>query len=105
MRCHTAPLLKIFWGFQEQNIDFAITVFGGGYYLVSIDHSISHYNNTLFFVILSLLTVLIFQKHQADIKDLVTQGDLGHGTCGQVVKMMHKPTGHLMAVKVNTSWV
>ena len=29
-----------------------------------------------------------------------SQGELGHGTCGQVIKMRHKPTNYLMAVKV-----
>jgi hypothetical protein len=52
-----------------------------------------------------LMMVLLYnlQKYQADINELEALGDLGHGTCGQVVKMAHKPTGHLMAVKVNKS--
>lgn len=28
-------------------------------------------------------------------------GELGHGTCGQVVRMRHKPSSLLMAVKVD----
>ena len=30
-------------------------------------------------------------------------GDLGHGSCGHVVKMRHRQTGTMMAVKVTTS--
>jgi len=32
--------------------------------------------------------------------DLEPMGELGHGTCGQVVRMRHKQTGVMMAVKV-----
>ncbi|KAJ8307864.1 hypothetical protein KUTeg_014587 [Tegillarca granosa] len=32
-------------------------------------------------------------------KQVHSLGELGHGTCGQVIKMRHKQTGHLMAVK------
>uniref|UniRef100_K1PJ65 mitogen-activated protein kinase kinase n=1 Tax=Magallana gigas TaxID=29159 RepID=K1PJ65_MAGGI len=38
-------------------------------------------------------------KHNTDINDMEPLGELGHGTCGQVIKMRHKPTNHLMAVK------
>ena len=43
----------------------------------------------------------ILQKVATHIDDLESLGELGHGTCGHVVKMRHKRTGHLMAVKVN----
>ncbi|CAG2201309.1 dual specificity mitogen-activated protein kinase kinase 7-like [Mytilus galloprovincialis] len=51
--------------------------------------------------IMKMTQILTFygQKYQADIAELEARGDLGHGTCGQVVKMEHKSTGHLMAVK------
>ncbi|XP_041368873.1 dual specificity mitogen-activated protein kinase kinase 7-like isoform X2 [Gigantopelta aegis] len=39
------------------------------------------------------------QKIHTEIGDLESQGELGHGTCGQVIKMKHKGTGYLMAVK------
>ncbi|XP_061184017.1 dual specificity mitogen-activated protein kinase kinase 7-like [Saccostrea echinata] len=39
------------------------------------------------------------QKHNTDINEMESLGELGHGTCGQVIKMRHKPTNHLMAVK------
>ncbi|KAL3872472.1 hypothetical protein ACJMK2_040395 [Sinanodonta woodiana] len=39
------------------------------------------------------------QKVPSDITDLEPLGELGHGTCGQVIKMRHKHTNHLMAVK------
>ncbi|XP_021376194.1 dual specificity mitogen-activated protein kinase kinase 7-like [Mizuhopecten yessoensis] len=39
------------------------------------------------------------QKYPTEISDLEHLGELGHGTCGHVVKMRHKRTNHLMAVK------
>ncbi len=36
-----------------------------------------------------------------DINDLESLGELGHGTCGHVVKMRHRPSNFLMAVKVS----
>ncbi|KAL5012403.1 hypothetical protein ScPMuIL_010954 [Solemya velum] len=39
------------------------------------------------------------QKIPAEISDIEQMGELGHGTCGQVVKMRHRATNHLMAVK------
>lgn len=35
-----------------------------------------------------------------DIKELDRLGDLGFGTCGQVVKMLHRPSNTEIAVKV-----
>ena len=40
------------------------------------------------------------QRMPVDINDLESLGELGHGTCGQVIKMQHRRSGHLMAVKV-----
>ena len=45
---------------------------------------------------------LYLQRTPVDINDLESLGELGHGTCGHVVKMRHRSTGHLMAVKVST---
>ncbi|XP_033764295.1 dual specificity mitogen-activated protein kinase kinase 7-like isoform X2 [Pecten maximus] len=39
------------------------------------------------------------QKYPTEISELEHLGELGHGTCGHVVKMRHKRTNHLMAVK------
>ncbi|XP_074654664.1 dual specificity mitogen-activated protein kinase kinase 7-like [Tubulanus polymorphus] len=39
------------------------------------------------------------QKYRSAIKDLDPLGELGHGTCGHVVKMLHKQSRHLVAVK------
>lgn len=38
-------------------------------------------------------------KYKSDIKDLEHLGDLGNGTSGNVVKMRHKPSGTVIAVK------
>lgn len=39
-------------------------------------------------------------EHKTEIKDLDDLGELGNGTSGHVVKMRHKPTNKLIAVKV-----
>ncbi|XP_066994275.2 dual specificity mitogen-activated protein kinase kinase 7 isoform X2 [Anabrus simplex] len=39
------------------------------------------------------------KKYQTDIKDLEHLGELGNGTCGHVVKMLHKPSQTVIAVK------
>ncbi|XP_025112798.1 dual specificity mitogen-activated protein kinase kinase 7-like [Pomacea canaliculata] len=39
------------------------------------------------------------QKIRTDVTDMESLGELGHGTCGQVVRMRHKPSSLLMAVK------
>lgn len=39
------------------------------------------------------------QKYQTDMKDLEHLGELGNGTCGHVVKMKHRPSGVVIAVK------
>ena len=41
------------------------------------------------------------QKVKADITELDPLGELGHGTCGYVIKMRHRKTNTLMAVKVS----
>lgn len=38
-------------------------------------------------------------KYHTDIKDLEHLGELGNGTCGHVVKMLHKPSNTVIAVK------
>lgn len=35
-----------------------------------------------------------------EVSELEQTGELGHGSCGHVVKMRHRKTGMLMAVKV-----
>ncbi|VEN60001.1 unnamed protein product [Callosobruchus maculatus] len=37
--------------------------------------------------------------YKTDIKDMVDIEELGNGTCGHVVKMKHKPSGNIIAVK------
>ena len=39
------------------------------------------------------------QKYQTEMKDLEHLGELGNGTCGHVVKMRHKSSGVVIAVK------
>ncbi|KDR09965.1 Dual specificity mitogen-activated protein kinase kinase 7 [Zootermopsis nevadensis] len=39
------------------------------------------------------------KKYKTEIKDLEHQGELGNGTCGHVVKMLHKPSHTVIAVK------
>lgn len=41
-------------------------------------------------------------KVPSDQSDLVGEGELGSGTCGQVFRMRHKTTGIIMAVKVQS---
>lgn len=41
-------------------------------------------------------------KYQTDIKDMEHLGELGNGTCGHVVKMLHKLSGQVIAVKVSS---
>lgn len=43
---------------------------------------------------------ILIQKYKADISDLELLGELGNGTCGHVVKMRHKPSSQVIAVKV-----
>lgn len=39
-------------------------------------------------------------EYRSHIEDLQHLGELGSGTCGHVVKMLHKPSGAVIAVKV-----
>lgn len=39
-------------------------------------------------------------EHKTEIKDLEDMGELGNGTSGHVVKMKHKLTNKVIAVKV-----
>lgn len=47
-----------------------------------------------------MLWYCVLQKVPTDIADLEALGELGHGTCGQVIRMRHKGTQVMMAVKV-----
>ncbi|XP_063373713.1 dual specificity mitogen-activated protein kinase kinase 7-like isoform X1 [Cydia amplana] len=38
-------------------------------------------------------------QYRSNVDDLIQLGELGSGTCGHVVKMMHKPSGAVIAVK------
>jgi hypothetical protein len=46
------------------------------------------------------VTSVLPQKYQTEVKDLEHLGELGNGTCGHVVKMLHKPSTAVIAVKV-----
>lgn len=39
--------------------------------------------------------------YESEVKDLEDLGELGNGTSGHVVKMKHKPTDTIIAVKVS----
>ncbi|KAG8238717.1 hypothetical protein J437_LFUL015275 [Ladona fulva] len=51
--------------------------------------------------IMKMNGILVFdsKKYHTEIKDLEHLGELGNGTCGHVVKMLHKPSQTLIAVK------
>ena len=40
------------------------------------------------------------KEYAGKVSDFESLGLIGSGTCGQVYKMIYKPTGHIMAVKV-----
>lgn len=42
------------------------------------------------------------KTYKTDIKDMEEIEELGNGTCGHVMKMRHKPSGEIIAVKVGT---
>lgn len=46
------------------------------------------------------ILVINDESHRTDINDLIDLGELGSGTSGHVVKMQHRPTGTIIAVKV-----
>ncbi|KAG7266116.1 hypothetical protein CRUP_028118 [Coryphaenoides rupestris] len=39
------------------------------------------------------------QRYPAEVADLISEGEIGSGTCGQVFKVRFKKTGHVIAVK------
>lgn len=39
--------------------------------------------------------------YKTDIKDMEDLEELGNGTCGHVIKMKHKASGEIIAVKVS----
>ena len=45
-------------------------------------------------------TIIIIKRIKTNMDDLTAISELGSGTCGQVYKMVHNPTGYVMAVKV-----
>ena len=42
-----------------------------------------------------------FQEFECNAEDLRELNELGHGAYGYVYKMIHEPTGNIMAVKVS----
>lgn len=42
-----------------------------------------------------------FQEFECNAEDLREINELGHGAYGYVYKMIHEPTGNIMAVKVS----
>uniref|UniRef100_A0A672RIB9 Dual specificity mitogen-activated protein kinase kinase 7 n=1 Tax=Sinocyclocheilus grahami TaxID=75366 RepID=A0A672RIB9_SINGR len=46
-----------------------------------------------------LLCVYVLQRYPAEVTDLISEGEIGSGTCGQVFKVRFKKTGHVIAVK------
>lgn len=42
------------------------------------------------------------REYRTDVTDMEDIGELGSGTCGQVVKMRHRPSGAIIAVKVSS---
>ncbi|KAL7404376.1 hypothetical protein ABVT39_013810 [Epinephelus coioides] len=41
------------------------------------------------------------QRYPAEVTDLISEGEIGSGTCGQVFKVRFKKTGHVIAVKTD----
>ncbi|KTF95598.1 hypothetical protein cypCar_00042302 [Cyprinus carpio] len=39
------------------------------------------------------------QRYPAEVTDLISEGEIGSGTCGQVFKVRFEKTGHVIAVK------
>lgn len=40
------------------------------------------------------------QRYPAEVTDLISEGEIGSGTCGQVFKVRFRKTCHIIAVKV-----
>lgn len=49
---------------------------------------------------LALFVFVRPQRYPAEVTDLISEGEIGSGTCGQVFKVRFKKTGHVIAVKV-----
>lgn len=45
------------------------------------------------------MLILNGKKVHVELKEMEAMGELGHGTCGQVIRMKHLPSGMMMAVK------
>lgn len=45
------------------------------------------------------------QRYPAEVTDLISEGEIGSGTCGQVFKVRFRKTCHIIAVKVRTCWL
>lgn len=45
----------------------------------------------------------VIQRYPAEVADLISEGEIGSGTCGQVFKVRFKKTAHVIAVKVSTN--
>lgn len=54
----------------------------------------------LFELYYNVITILI-QVYKTRIDEMEHLGELGSGTCGQVVQMLHKPSNQIVAVKVD----
>lgn len=49
------------------------------------------------------LCLCVLQRYPAEVTDLISEGEIGSGTCGQVFKVRFKKTGHVIAVKVSSA--
>lgn len=49
------------------------------------------------------LLCVYLQRYPAEVTDLISEGEIGSGTCGQVFKVRFKKTGHVIAVKVGST--
>lgn len=67
--------------------------------LLTINGIVSTSHMCLSFI--CLLIIFNFQKYKTELKDLEHLGELGSGTCGHVVRMLHKPSNTEIAVKVS----
>lgn len=47
--------------------------------------------------------VCVLQRYPAEVTDLISEGEIGSGTCGQVFKVRFKKTCHVIAVKVSSA--
>ncbi len=45
----------------------------------------------------------VLQRYPAEVADLISEGEIGSGTCGQVFKVRFKKTGNVIAVKVGSA--